>query len=167
MSVNKEPNCYSTDITNYTHTNGLTGHAIRLGWLHSWYQATQTLPKHHGSAHTDSFNIKIGCGLPHLCADARHDKTYRESCRIGIPSYGIPSGHTQLQDLLQHTSIPGQDICCMWFQLCRWQTNKEKSTRTLDLLQRCSYHVEEQQTTHDRRLLSLQLRLNLTAMSVV
>jgi hypothetical protein len=27
--------------------------------------------------------------------------------------------------------------------------------------------VEEQQTTHDRRLLSLQLRLNLTAMSVV
>ena len=143
---------YSTDITDYTHANGLTCHAIRLGWLHSRYQATPTLPKHHGSVHTDSFNVKIWCVIPHLCAGARHDKTNRESCQIGIQSYGIPSGHTSLQDLLQHTSIPWieeQDIFCMWFQLCRWPTNKEKSTRTLDLSQRCSYHMEEQQTTHD------------------
>ena len=79
-----------------------------------------------------------------------HDKTNRDTCQSGVQRYGIPSGHTPLEDLLQHTSIPWiekQDIYCMWCQLCRWPTNKEKSTRTLDSLQQCSYHMEEQPTT--------------------
>jgi hypothetical protein len=35
-----------------------------------------------------------------------HDKTNRDTCQSGVQSYGIPSVHTLLEDLLQHTSIP-------------------------------------------------------------
>ncbi len=35
-----------------------------------------------------------------------HDSTNRETCRSGLQSYGIPSGHTPRQELLQHTGIP-------------------------------------------------------------
>ncbi len=81
-----------------------------------------------------------------------HDKTNREACKSGIQSYGLPSGHTSLQDPIQHTGIPWitkHDICCMWCKFCRWSTHKEKSTRTLDFLQQWTYHMEEQPTTHD------------------
>ena len=118
-----------------------TVHAIGLGSLHSRYQATQTIPKHHGSTHMESFNMEIWCGLPYLCTGAIYDKTNTETSQSDIQSYGIPGVHTPLQDLLQHTSIPWieeQDICCMWCQLRRWPTNKEKSTGTLDFLKQCS-----------------------------
>ena len=141
----------SADIINYTHANRLAWYSIGPGWLHPRHQDTQTLPKHHRSAHMDSSNMEIWC-VPHLCAGAIYDKTNRETCQSGVQSYGIPSVHTLLEDLLQHTSIPWiekQDICCMLCQLCRWPTNKEKSTRTLDHLQQCSYHMKEQQTTDD------------------
>ena len=36
---------------------------------------------------------------------AVHDKTNREACKSAMKSYGLQSGYTSFQDLLQHTDI--------------------------------------------------------------
>ncbi len=77
------------------------------------------------------------------------------ACQSGIQSYGLPSGYTPLQHLLQNTSISWtakQDLCCVWCKFCRWSTYKEKSARTLDFLWQWTYYLEEQPTTYDSSL---------------
>ncbi len=74
-------------------------------------------------------NTEVGCGLPYLRTGVVHDKTNRETCQSDIQSYGLPSGYTPLQHLIQNTGIPWimyeTGYLSVWCKFCRWSTYTE------------------------------------------
>ena len=100
-------------------------------WCHQTGMITLSTSSYSSTTHMDNtevcqhwglmwlticVNTEVWCGLPYFRTVAVHDKTDRESCQIGIQSYGLPSGYTPLQQLLQNTGIPWitiQDLCCV------------------------------------------------------